>query len=99
MLGVPVQLIERFGAVSREVALAMVAGALARSSADIAVAVTGVAGPGGGSAEKPVGLVHFASMRRGQPAHHAVHTFPDTGRDGIRQAAVAEALGLIAALI
>jgi nicotinamide-nucleotide amidase len=99
MLGVPSQLIDRFGAVSREVALAMVTGALARSGADIAVSVTGIAGPGGGSAEKPVGLVHFGSMRRGEPAHHATRTFPDNGRDGIRQATIAEALGLLKELI
>jgi len=99
MLGVPKQLIERFGAVSRETALAMVAGALARSQADIAVSITGIAGPTGGTPEKPVGLVHFASMRRGQPALHLAHTFPDNGRDGIRLASVAEALRLIQALI
>jgi nicotinamide-nucleotide amidase len=99
MLGVPKQLIERFGAVSRECALAMVTGALAKSPADIAVSITGIAGPTGGTAEKPVGLVHFASMRRGQPALHVEHTFPNNGRSGIRLASVAEALRLVQALI
>ncbi len=99
MLGVPQQLIERFGAVSRETALAMVTGALARSQGDIAVSITGIAGPTGGTPEKPVGLVHFASMRRGQPANHVAHTFPDNGREGIRLASVAEALRLIQALV
>lgn len=97
MLGVPATLIERVGAVSREVALAMAVGALARSDADVAVAVTGIAGPGGGSAEKPVGLVHFGLARRGAPARHAVHTFPDEGRSAIRLATVAEALALLEA--
>lgn len=99
MLGVPKQLIERFGAVSRETALAMVTGALARSRADIAVSITGIAGPTGGTPEKPVGLVHFSCMRRGQPALHVVHTFPDNGRAGIRRASVAEALRQIQTLI
>ena len=99
MLGVPGELIARVGAVSREVALAMVAGALARSGAEVAIAVTGIAGPAGGTAEKPVGLVHFGVMRRGGPARHVVRTFPDQGRDAIRLAAVAEALGLLKELI
>lgn len=60
MLGVPATLINRFGAVSEEVARAMAEGALAHSRATLSVAITGIAGPTGGSAEKPVGLVHFA---------------------------------------
>jgi nicotinamide-nucleotide amidase len=98
MLGVPAELIRRFGAVSRECALAMVAGALARSGADIAISITGIAGPAGGTAEKPVGLVHFGAMRKGSPAYHVVRNFPDEGRDSIRAAAVREALGLLAQL-
>ncbi len=97
-LGGPAELIRQFGAVSRECALAMVAGALARSNADIAVSITGIAGPSGGSAEKPVGLVHFGAMRRGSPARHLVRTFPDAGRAAIRAAAVKEALDLLAQL-
>lgn len=95
MLGVPKELIDRVGAVSQEVALAMAAGALAKSGADLAVAVTGIAGPGGGSADKPVGLVHFGVMRRGSPARHAVHVFAGLDRSGVRFATVAEALALL----
>lgn len=93
MLGVPPDLIATHGAVSREVAVAMAEGALAHSRAHAAVAVTGIAGPGGGSAEKPVGLVHFALARRGQATRHAEHRF-DGDRDGIRLQAALTALGL-----
>lgn len=96
MIGVPADLIERVGAVSQEVALAMAAGALAKSSADLAIAVTGIAGPGGGSADKPVGLVHFGVMRRGAPARHVAQVFADRDRAGVRLATVAEALRLLA---
>jgi nicotinamide-nucleotide amidase len=99
MLGVAAALIKQVGAVSAEVAIAMVEGAIARSDADIAVAVTGVAGPGGGSPEKPVGLVHFAAMRRGQPARQAAHRFGDIGRSQIRVATVREALSMMMRLI
>ena len=95
MIGVPAELIKRVGAVSQEVALAMAAGALAKSGADLAIAVTGIAGPGGGSPEKPVGLVHFGVMRRGSPARHAVHVFADRDRSGVRFATVSEALALL----
>ena len=67
MLGVPAKLIAAHGAVSAEVAEAMALGALAKSRAQIALAVTGIAGPGGGSAEKPVGLVHFALAQEERP--------------------------------
>jgi nicotinamide-nucleotide amidase len=95
MLGVPMATIDSHGAVSEAVARALAEGAIARSHADIAVSITGVAGPGGGSAEKPVGLVHFATARRGQAtsAHRRVF---DGDRDTIRLAAVAFALSLIA---
>jgi nicotinamide-nucleotide amidase len=95
LLGVSPELLERFGAVSREVALAMVAGAMARSPAEIAVAITGIAGPAGGSAEKPVGLVHFAAARRGHRALHAERRFGDIGRSAVRLASVAEALSML----
>lgn len=95
MLGVPAALIERVGAVSKEVALAMVVGALAKSDADLAVAVTGIAGPGGGSAEKPVGLVHFAAMRRGGQAVHEPHVFAGRDRSGVRHDTVANALAML----
>lgn len=95
LLGVPGGLIVRVGAVSAEVARAMVAGALGHSAAEIAVAVTGIAGPGGGTAEKPVGLVHFAAARRGGEIRHERRVFEDQGRSAIRVAAVAQALGML----
>ncbi|GAB4174081.1 MAG: CinA family protein [Thalassobaculales bacterium] len=94
MLGVPPRLIAEHGAVSEAVARAMAEGALARSAADIAVAVTGVAGPGGGSAAKPVGLVHLALARRGAPTRAEHHIFPGD-RAAVRQATVERALAMI----
>lgn len=94
-LGVPADLIERFGAVSAEVAIAMAEGALATSGTDFTLSVTGIAGPGGGTPEKPVGLVHFGVARRGEPTHQERVVFPDNGRSGIRQAAVLAALQLM----
>jgi len=99
LLGVPAALIDGDGAVSESVARAMAEGALQRSSADLAVAITGIAGPGGGTAEKPVGLVHFASARRGEAPRHARRTFQDLGRSAIRLAAVREALLMLRDLI
>lgn len=96
LLGVPAELIAQVGAVSAEVARAMAAGALAHSPADVAVAVTGIAGPGGGSAEKPVGLVWFGLAVRGRDAVSVRHVFAGD-RDGVRQAAVRTALELILA--
>ena len=95
MLGVPKETIEAVGAVSREVAIAMAEGALRASLADIAVAVTGIAGPGGGSPEKPVGLVHFAVAVRGAPTTHAEHRFGDIGRSAVRLATVRTALEMV----
>lgn len=94
MLGVPAPLIARVGAVSEEVAAAMAEGALEHSHADIAVSVTGVAGPSGGSAEKPVGLVWLGLARRGWSAKAERHLFPGD-RGAIRLASVAEAFRLI----
>ncbi len=92
LLGVTAATLDAFGAVSKETALQMVKGALWRSRAHCAVAVTGVAGPGGGSAEKPVGLVHIAAQSRdGQQIHRAMR-YGDLGRDGIRAATVKTAL-------
>ncbi len=88
MLGVAPELITRLGAVSEEVARAMAEGALAHSKADIAVAVTGVAGPGGGSAAKPVGLVHCAAARKGYPTVTRVLRLGDIGRDEVRMETV-----------
>ncbi len=95
MLGVPLATIEQHGAVSEPVARALAEGAIAKSKADIAVSITGIAGPGGGSAEKPVGLVHFATARRGQATIAHRRVFPGN-RDMVRLAAVAAALSLIA---
>jgi len=99
LLGVPVWLIERHGAVSEEVARAMVGGALTHSRATITIAVTGVAGPGGGTTEKPVGLVHFAAGRRDTEISHAAVLFEDLGRSRIRRDAVAYALTLLGTLV
>jgi nicotinamide-nucleotide amidase len=94
MIGVPLPLIEALGAVSEPVAAAMAEGALVRSRATIAVSVTGVAGPGGGSAEKPVGLVCFGLARTGSPVITERHVFPGD-RGAIRAATVARAFKMI----
>jgi nicotinamide-nucleotide amidase len=99
MLGVPYWLIERHGAVSEDVARAMAGGALAHSRARLAIAVTGVAGPDGGSAEKPVGLVHFAAARRDGPISHEKVLFGDVGRAEIRRLSVERALLLLSSLL
>lgn len=99
MLAVPAELIAEHGAVSREVAEAMATGALAASGADLAVAVTGIAGPGGGSAAKPVGLVHLCAARRGGLVLQLERRYGDTGRACIRQAAVGDALRLVESLL
>jgi len=95
LLGVPADLIGQHGAVSEVVARAMAEGALVHSRADRTVAVTGIAGPGGGSPQKPVGLVHFASARRGGDVVHVERRFGDLGRGGVRRAALLEALRLL----
>jgi nicotinamide-nucleotide amidase len=95
MLGVDAALIEAHGAVSGTVAQAMAEGALLRSHATLAVAITGIAGPGGGSAEKPVGLVHFAVAAVGGATDHVREIFPDEGRKEIRMAAVRRALAML----
>lgn len=96
LLDVPKATLDSVGAVSRETALAMVAGALAHSRASIAVAVTGVAGPGGGSADKPVGLVHIAIQRKAMPVRHRAMRYGDIGRSGVRMATVRTALDMLA---
>ena len=94
MIGVPASLIARHGAVSAEVAEAMAEGALAQSSADIAVAVTGIAGPGGGSVTKPVGLVYCAAQRKGFAPVAQTLQLGDIGREAVRLRTVAEALAM-----
>jgi nicotinamide-nucleotide amidase len=90
MLGVPADLIEAHGAVSEPVARAMAEGARVRAGVDLAVSITGIAGPGGGSEQKPVGLVHFACASSAGTEVQA-HRFGDIGRDEVRAASVAVA--------
>jgi len=97
MIGVPWDAIVGHGAVSEPVARAMAAGALARSGAQLSVSVTGVAGPGGGSPEKPVGLVHFGAARTGFETIAERHVFPGD-RDGIRRLTVITALAMLSKL-
>ena len=97
MLGVPAGVLERRGAVSQHCAIAMAEGAIAHSSADIAVSITGIAGPGGGSPTKPVGLVHFACATKGGTTKPQRENFGDIGRDEIRNASVLVALELLEA--
>ena len=99
MLGVPYWLIEKHGAVSEDVARAMAGGALTHSNASLAVAVTGIAGPSGGTVEKPVGLVHFAAGRPDGPIHHERVLFGDVGRAEVRRRSVEKALALLRSLL
>ena len=99
MLGIPVWLIERHGSVSEDVARAMVGGALTYSRATRAVAITGIAGPGGGTVEKPVGLVHLAAARRDAPVKHERLLLGAIGRGEIRRECVRHALALLASLL
>ncbi len=94
LLGVPETLLDSHGAVSEPVARAMAEGARSRADVDLAVSITGVAGPGGGSPEKPLGLVHFACAGAAGTVH-ARHDFGDLGREGVRLAAVRVALTML----
>ena len=98
MLGVPAATLKRYGAVSAETAVAMAAGALKNSEADITVAITGIAGPGGGSAQKPVGLVHFAAASRAGRQFALHRRFGKIGRRRVRERSVAQALALLQTL-
>lgn len=98
LLGVPAAMLKRHGAVSAQTAAAMAKGALKKSRADLAVAITGIAGPGGGSAQKPVGLVFFAAARRRGRLVQQQRLFGNIGRRRVRELAVAEALALLLAL-
>lgn len=95
LLGVAPSLIAAHGAVSEQVARAMATGALAHAAAELSISVTGIAGPGGGTAEKPVGLVHFATARRGGAVLHVEHRFGAVGRNKVRMQAVETALVLL----
>lgn len=94
LLGVPDAVLAEHGAVSAACAVAMAEGALSRSGADLAVSITGIAGPGGATPLKPVGLVHFALARRGLDTIPVERRFGDAGRSMVRLAAVAQALAM-----
>ena len=96
LLGVPAHMIADRGAVSEPVARRMAEGALLAASAELAVAITGVAGPGGGTAQKPVGLVHFATAVGAGASRNHVESYGDLGRTAVRLAAVRTALQLLA---
>ena len=98
LLGVPTATLHRYGAVSGETAAAMAKGALRRSGADCAVSITGIAGPGGGSKEKPVGLVHFAAAKRDGKMLVRRRLFGNIGRERVRELSALEALALLARL-
>jgi nicotinamide-nucleotide amidase len=95
LVGVPADLIAAHGAVSEPVARAMAEGALAHSRADVTVGITGVAGPTGGTATKPVGLVHFGLARKGSATVHLERRYGDLGRETVRRRAVEDALSLL----
>ncbi|MGH6683646.1 MAG: CinA family protein, partial [Pseudolabrys sp.] len=98
MLGVPAATIKKHGAVSRETAEAMARGALGNANADIVVSITGIAGPGGGSAGKPVGLVHFAAASRSGAFTHTEMRYGDIGRAEVRRLSVLQALAMLKAM-
>ena len=98
MLGVHPLTLQEFGAVSRQTALQMVSGAMMRSGATLAVAVTGIAGPGGGSDDKPVGLVHLAARHRNGAFLHHEMRYGDIGRLEVRLATVRTAMEMLEAL-
>lgn len=95
MLRVPAAILDRFGAVSRECSEAMAAGALAHSPAELAVSITGIAGPTGATPGKPIGLVHLAAASRGGALLHREHRFGDIGRTEVRNASVAAAITML----
>ena len=95
MLGVPEATLAAHGAVSRETAEAMAQGALQRAGVGLTVAITGIAGPGGGSAEKPVGLVHFAAAARDGRLIHEEKRYGDIGRAEVRRRSVLQALDML----
>jgi nicotinamide-nucleotide amidase len=98
MIGVPPATIEKYGAVSRETAEAMAKGALTRAMADLAVSVTGIAGPDGGTPTKPVGLVYFAAATRGGRLIHQERRFGDIGRTEVRRKSVLQAMAMLTEL-
>jgi nicotinamide-nucleotide amidase len=99
LLGVPAEMLRLHGAVSEPVARAMAQGALQHAHAERSIAVTGIAGPGGGSAAKPVGLVYIAVARPEGDVMTREYRFGDIGRDRVRLAAVEKALALLADIL
>jgi len=95
MLGVASETLRDYGAVSRQAAEEMARGAIAHSNAQIAVAITGIAGPSGGSADKPVGLVHFAAASRAGALTHREIRYGDIGRSAVREKSVLAALAML----
>ena len=95
VLGIPGDLIADYGAVSEPIARAMAEGALEESRANMAISITGIAGPGGGTRLKPVGTVHFALARENAPVRHRMENFGDIGRSEIRMASVEVALRMM----
>ena len=95
MLGVSAEILRDHGAVSRQTAEAMVRGALGKANADVVVAITGIAGPGGGSADKPVGLVHFAVGSRSGALNAVEMRYGDIGRAEVRHKSVLQALAML----
>jgi nicotinamide-nucleotide amidase len=98
MLGVSADTLRDHGAVSQETAEAMVRGALGKADADLVVAITGIAGPGGGSADKPVGLVHFAVGSRAGALNAVEMRYGDIGRAEVRRKSVLQALAMLTEL-
>jgi nicotinamide-nucleotide amidase len=97
MLGVSAMILRDHGAVSRETAESMARGALGAADADLVVAITGIAGPGGGSPGKPVGLVHFAAASRNGALNHKEIHYGNIGRAEVRHQSVLEALAMLKA--
>ena len=95
MLGVSAETLRDHGAVSRQTAEAMARGALGEANADVVVAITGIAGPGGGGPDKPVGLVHFAVASRAGNLIHAEKRYGDIGRAEVRHKSVLQALAML----
>jgi nicotinamide-nucleotide amidase len=95
MLGVPHEVLDKYGAVSRETAEAMAMGALAHSPAMLAVSVTGIAGPGGATPDKPVGLVHFVAVAGDGRMIHREQRYGDIGRAEVRRRSVLQALAML----
>jgi nicotinamide-nucleotide amidase len=98
-LGVPESYIANYGAVSAEVAVAMAVGALDHSQADVAISITGIAGPDGGSSEKPVGLVYLACGRRGTTPVPVERRFGELGRSAVRAVSVTTAFKMLTDLV